>query len=120
MSKARLSADVRVDLSRLQARFSKDELAKKQEKFAKRVAFETRDYVPVDEGTLRGSEELASDYASGEIEWQTPYAQRVYDLPQSSIRTTVNPKAKSAWAAAAKRDRMDAWEDYAHELMEER
>lgn len=120
MSRARLSADVRVDLSKLQARFSRDALAKKQEEFAKRVEFEIRDYVPLEEGQLRDSAADASNYASGEIEWDTPYAQRVYDLPQSSIRTAVNPNAKSAWAEVAKKDRMAAWEDYAHELMEER
>lgn len=109
-----------VDIGKLERRFSQRALTGKQEAFAKRVAFEMRDYVPVDEGTLRDSEPLASDYATGTIEWQTPYAQRVHDMPQSSIRTAKNPNARSHWPAAAKAERAGAWEDFARKLMEEK
>lgn len=109
-----------VDIGKLERRFSQRALTGKQETFAKRVAFEMRDYVPVDEGILRDSEPLASDYATGTIEWQTPYAQRVHDLPQSSIRTAKNPNARSHWPEEAKRERGPAWEDFARKLMEER
>ena len=111
---------VEIDLSGVERRFSPDRLRAKQEAFAARVAFETRDYVPEDQGTLKGSEPLASNYAEGTIEWQTPYAQRVCGLPQSSIRTTKNPNARSHWPEEAKRERLDAWEQYARRLMEER
>lgn len=116
MSKA--GCTIKVDLSGLKRRFGADQLRAKQEEFAKRVAFEMRDYVPLDEGTLRDSEPLASDYAGGEIEWSTPYAQHVYDLPQSSIRKAKNPRASSHWADVAKKDRMQAWQEYASKLME--
>lgn len=108
---------VRVDLSRLEARFSEAALSANQEAFARRVAFEMGDYVPEDQGTLKGSEPLASDYASGTIEWQTPYAQRVHDLPQSSIRQTKNPNARAKWPEEAKGERMCSWEDFARELL---
>lgn len=110
-------AEIRVDLSGLEKRFSEGELKAKQAAFASRVAFETRDYVPLDEGTLRASEPLSSDYEAGEIEWNTPYAERVYDLPQSSIKTVKNPNAHSAWFEAAKADRLGAWEEFAKGLM---
>lgn len=113
------SSTVRIDLSGIRRRFSAEQMRAKQEEFARRVAFEMRDYVPVDEGTLRDSEPMASDYAGGEIEWSTPYAQRVYDLPQSSIRKAKNPRASSHWADVAKKDRMQAWREYASKLMEE-
>lgn len=110
-------AEIRVDLSGLEKRFSEGELKAKQAAFASRVAFETRDYVPRDIGTLQGSEPLSSDYEAGELEWNTPYAERVYDLPQSSIKTTINPNAHSHWFEAAKADRLGAWEEFAKGLM---
>lgn len=119
MSKA-AACDIKIDLSGIERRFSPEQLKAKQEAFAKRVAFEMRDYVPVDEGTLRDSEPLASDYESGSIEWQAPYAQRVHDLPQSSIRKTKNPNARSHWPEEAKQERMSPWEQFARSLMEEK
>lgn len=118
MSKA-ASCNIKIDLSGIERRFGPEQLRAKQEAFAERVAFEMRDYVPRDEGTLQDSEALASDYAAGRIEWDTPYAQRVHDLPQSSIRKTKNPNARSHWPEAAKGERMQAWEDYAREIMED-
>lgn len=120
-----MSVRARVDLSGLERRFSDAALRAKQAAFARRVAFEARDYVPEDQGTLKGSEPLSSDYEAGSIEWQTPYAERVYDLPPSSVRKVSgtgksNPKATSRWAEAAKRDRLGAWRGFAERIMEER
>lgn len=119
MSKA-VACNIKIDLSGIERRFSPEQLKAKQEAFAERVAFEMRDYVPRDEGTLQDSEALASDYETGNIEWNTPYAQRVHDLPQSSIRKTKNPNARSHWPEEAKNERMSAWEEFAHRLMEEK
>lgn len=111
--------EIKVDLSGIERRFSAAQLEAKQAAFAKRIAFEMRDYVPVDEGTLRDSEPLASDYENGRIEWQAPYAQRVHDLPQSSIRKAKNPNARSHWPEEAKKERLGAWQQFAEKLMEE-
>ncbi|HIS39954.1 MAG TPA: hypothetical protein IAC12_03815 [Candidatus Aphodovivens avistercoris] len=119
MSKA-AGCSVKIDLSGMERRFGAERLKANQEAFARRVAFEARDYVPVDEETLRDSEPLASDYAAGRIEWSQPYAQRVHDLPQSSIKKAKNPNARSHWPAEAKRERLGAWEEFARKLMEER
>lgn len=119
MSKA-ASCNIKVDLSGIERRFSPEQMRAKQEAFASRVAFEMRDYVPRDEGTLQDSEPMASDYADGHIEWDTPYAQRVYNLPQSSIRKVKNPNARSHWGDEAKGERMGAWEEFARRLMEEK
>lgn len=114
-----MSGGVRVDLSQVEKRFSESSLRKKQAEFAKRVAFEMRAYVPEDAGTLRDSEPLSSDYEGGTIEWQTPYARRVHDLPQSSIKTTKNPRARAAWPEAAKGERLESWRSFAAALMKE-
>ena len=111
--------EVRVDLSKLEARFGAAAMREKQAAFARRVAFEARDYVPVESGTLRDSEPLASDYESGDVRWDTPYAAYVAAMPESSIKKTVNPNARANWPQAAKDERMGAWREYAEKLMEE-
>ena len=111
--------DVRVDLSGIEARLGEAAMREKQAAFAARVAFETRDYVPVETGTLRGSEPVSSDYEGGTIEWNTPYAAYVEAMPEASIRKTVNPNARAHWPLAAKSERLGAWQDFARKLMEE-
>ena len=115
-----MSARTVVDLSKIERRFSERALVGKQQAFARRVAFEMRDYVPERDGFLKDSEPMASDYASGKIEWSQPYAQRVHDLPQSSIGRAKNPNARSHWPEEAKRERLGSWEEFGRRLMEER
>lgn len=110
--------DVRVDLSGLEARLGEAAMREKQAAFASRVAFETRDYVPVETGTLQGSEPVSSDYEAGTVEWNTPYAGYVEAMPESSIRKTVNPSARAHWPQAAKSERLGAWQDFARKLLE--
>lgn len=117
-----MSSTTRVDVSKIERAFSQSELRAKQSAFARRVAFETRDYVPEDSGALKGSEPLASDYETGLLEWAVPYAKRVNEMPASSIRKVSgtgksNPKATSQWFDAAKAERLDAWEAFARNLM---
>lgn len=112
-----MSARVVVDLGGLERRFSESARSGMQAAFARRVAFDMRGYVPLDEGTLRDSEPLASDYETGTIEWQTPYAQHVHDLPQTSINTTKNPNARSHWPEEAEMERGDSWQEFARKLV---
>lgn len=117
-----MSSTTRVDLSKIERAFSQSELRAKQEAFARRVAFETEDYVPEDSGDLKGSEPLASDYETGLLEWSSEYAKPVYEMPESSISKfsgtgKSNPKATSGWFEKAKADRLDAWEEFARNLM---
>lgn len=116
--------EVDIDLRRLEQRFSPEKLRAKQAAFASRVAFEMRAYVPEDQGHLRGTEPLASDYEEGRIIWNAPYARYVHDLPASSISKTAgtgksNPKATSRWPEAAKAERGEAWRRFAEGLLKE-
>lgn len=113
MTRARPS--VEVDLTGLERRFADRAMREKQAAFARRVAFEMRDYVPLDEGTLRDSEPVSSDYESGDVIWNTPYARRVHDLPE--VRRVKNPRATPRWPAVAKSERLQAWADFARKLL---
>ncbi len=107
--------NVTVDLSKIEKRYSKDSLKAKQAAFAQRVAFDMREHVPVDEGTLRDSEPLSSDYASGKIIWNTPYAKDRYNA--DSVRTVKNAKASPHWAEVTKAEKLDSWKKMAAGLL---
>jgi len=87
----------------------------KQAAFAKRVALDMREHVPVDEGTLRDSEPMSSDYEGGKLVWNTPYAKRVYNA--DSVRRTKNPKASPHWAEVTKQEKLPNWKKFAAGLL---
>ncbi len=72
---------VTVDLSGLERMASEPEQRRRQEEFARRAALTMRQYVPVEEGALRASEPISSDYAAGLLVWGTPYAAKHYHVP---------------------------------------
>jgi hypothetical protein len=106
---------VTVDTSGLERRLSGEAFRKAQEAFAKRVAFDTRDYVPVDSGILRDSEPENSHYETGMIIWDTPYAHYVYNL--DGVRTVINPNATPHWCETAKQRHLEDWKALAVRLL---
>lgn len=108
--------EVTVDLGALEQKFGESANKAKQAAFAQRVAFDCQQHVPVDEGTLRDSEPMASDYPNGQIVWNTPYARKVYNA--DSVRTTKNPQAAPHWAEVTKQEKLDDWRKFAAGLME--
>lgn len=106
---------ITIDLAGIEKRFSESELKAKQAAFAQRVAFDMRDHVPVDEGTLRDSADVASDYENGQIIWDTPYAKRV--LNADNVRTVKNPNATPNWPEVTKAEKLESWRAMAAEML---
>ena len=106
----RAGVRVTLDTGKLDRRLSAQGFERLQEALAKRVAFDARDYVPVESGTLRDSEAVNSDYEAGLVIWNTPYARRVYNL--DSVRTVINPKATSHWCETAKQNHLELWRQF--------
>lgn len=104
-----------VDISDIEKKFSEEALKKKQAAFAQRVAFDMRKHVPVDEGTLRDSEPINSDYQNGQIIWNTPYAQ--YVMNADSVRTTKNKDAVPNWPEYTKSEKLKSWKEFAAQIM---
>lgn len=85
------------------------------EELTMRAEFEMRAYVPLREGFLRATGQLASRFEAGLLVWMTPYAESQYCLPMRHD----NPKAPLAtdhWDEAWRRDRWDAFMDYARRM----
>ena len=106
---------IKVDLSGIEERFDEGQLRAKQAAFAQRVGFDMNKRCPVDEGTLRDSMPVSSDFENGQIVWNTPYAKHV--LNADSVRTVKNPNAIPQWPEAVKAERMGEWQKMAGSLL---
>jgi hypothetical protein len=106
---------IKIDLSGIKKKFSDGQLRDKQAVFAQRVGFDMNKRCPVDEGTLRDSMPVSSDFENGQIVWNTPYAKHV--LNADSVRTVKNPNACSQWPEAVKAERLSEWRQMAANLL---
>lgn len=114
MSKS--GSTTKVDISGIEKAFSESNLKKKQAAFASRVALDMRKHVPEDEGTLRDSEPMNSDYENGQIIWNTPYAKIV--LNADHVLTTKNKNATPQWPEVTKQEKLQDWKAFAAALMQ--
>lgn len=107
---------ITVDLKAVEKRFSGSELKAKQAAFAHRVGFDMNKRCPEDEGTLRDSMPIASDFENGLVIWDTPYAKDV--LNRDSVSKEKNPNATPHWPEAVKAERIEDWRTMAAKLIE--
>ena len=105
---------VSADLSGL-ARIERDR-ADILEEAARRAELEIRRYVPVAEGTLRASAQIASMFRAGLITWSTPYAVEQYYVPMAHS----HPGTCDHWDEAWARERLPEWLDYVGRIYEGR
>lgn len=104
-----------IDLSGIEKRFSPQALKAKQAVFAHRVGFDMNKHCPVDEGTLRDSMPVSSDFENGQLVWDTPYAKRVMNA--DTVRTVKNPDARPQWPEYTKSERLGEWRKLAANLL---
>lgn len=70
-------------------------------------------YIPKREGDLESSSHIHSDLEKGKLEWNTPYARRLYWNPEYNFSTDVNPNASGLWFERAKSTRLNVWNEIA-------
>lgn len=66
-------------------------------------------YIPKDTGELERSSIRFSRPGEGHIEWNVPYARRLYWNPQYSFSHDVNPNAMGLWFEEAKARNVTDW-----------
>lgn len=66
-------------------------------------------YVPVDSHELERSGVSFTQFGSGQIIWNTPYAAKLYHNPQYTFSTDTNPRAQGKWFEAAKSSDLKSW-----------
>lgn len=105
---------ITIDLKTIETAYSPAELGKRQAVFAQRVGFDMNARCPEDEGTLRDSMPIASDFEAGQIVWDTPYAKDVYNADK--VGTVKNKKAAPQWAEVTKAEKTESWRTMAGKL----
>lgn len=108
-----MSVSVEVSTGALDALAQASERRRRQRLYAMRAAHLMRGYVPLEEGALRASEPLNSDYDGGVLTWNTPYAARQYY--ESHAHT--EPGTEDHWDEAMRRDHSVDMEKYATDLL---
>ncbi|MGE7864531.1 minor capsid protein [Bacillus mobilis] len=85
--------------------------ATKKAQFAldQQVLKDSNYYIPKDTGELERSSIRFSRPGEGHIEWNTPYARRLYWNPQYNFSTDTNVNAQGLWFEAAKAAKLDDW-----------
>lgn len=104
-----------VNTPHLDALASDDGSRKRQEEYAMRCALLVRDYVPMEEGALRGSEPTSSRYAEGQLIWSTSYAAKQYYVPMNHSRSGTTDH----WDEACARDHKKDLIEYAKKMLTE-
>ncbi|GAB6669597.1 TPA: minor capsid protein [Bacillus cereus] len=66
-------------------------------------------YIPKDTGEVERSGIRFSRPGEGHIEWNTPYARRIYYNPQYNFSKDVNPNARGLWFEEAKARHVTDW-----------
>lgn len=115
MAKGGLKFNVNSDISGLRQRFSASQLKAAQTLFAMRVGLDSNKYCKVDTGQTQRSMQTSSNFAAGEVSWDTSYAKAAYYSP--SAKHDKNPSASSKWFEIAKRNHQAAWLEYAKEQL---
>ena len=80
-----------------------------QVRLSSAVLTDSNRFIPMDTGVLKSSGRLENE--NKQVSWNTPYAHRVYNLAESSIKTQKNPNAKPKWFEWAKSLNIKNWVD---------
>ena len=78
-----------------------------QVRLSSAVLTDSNRFIPMDTGVLKASGRLENN--NKQVAWNTPYAHRVYNLAESSIKTQKNPNAKPKWFEWAKALNIKGW-----------
>lgn len=108
-----MSITVKVVTDGLDALTQASERRRRQRLYAMRAAHLMEPYVPKQEGDLRGSEALNSDYDGGVLTWNTPYAARQYYEPMDHTE----PDTEDHWDEAMWRGHAADMKKYAIDLL---
>lgn len=96
MSDVTVSFDVNKTLGSRQKLFREMQVA-----LDVQVVKDSNEFCPMDEGTLKSSAMTYTDFGSGVVEWNTPYAkEQYYSKPNKS--KDANPNARMKWFEYAK------------------
>lgn len=103
-----IDVNTQIDLSQIQAKVEQA-TEKVQISFAQQVLKDSNYFIPFDTGNLRDSSLIASDFQTGSLVWNTPYARRLYYNPQYNFSKDSNVNAQGLWYEVARARFLSDW-----------
>ncbi|MGR6008090.1 minor capsid protein [Bacillus cereus] len=100
--------NVRVDTAHMEAK-AEEAINKAQFALDQQVLKDSNFYIPKDTGELERSSIRFSRPGEGHIEWNTPYARRLYYNPQYNFSKQPNQNARGLWFEEAKARHASDW-----------
>ena len=100
---------IELDVAKVAKRLG-DRLKDVQHILDNQVMKDSNYYAPMDTGTLMASVITATKLGSGTIEWNTPYAHKLYYGVNYNFSKDSNPHARAKWFEEAKAKNMRNWE----------
>lgn len=99
---------VNIDPSTIFARAQGD-MKTAQKWLDERIVKDSNPFVPFDTGLLAGSPGRATQFGSGRIVYDEPYARRLYRGEHFTFSRDKHPKATHHWTEKAKSIFLDSW-----------
>lgn len=100
--------NVRVDTAQMEAK-AEEAIDKAQFELDQQVLKDSNFYIPKDTGELERSSIRFSRPGEGHIEWNTPYARKIYYGVHFNFSKDVNPNARALFFEEAKARHVSDW-----------
>ncbi|REK58979.1 MAG: minor capsid protein [Geobacillus sp.] len=104
----RLDIKINIDTNAIANKID-NAISKAQLALDEQVLKDSNYFIPKDTGELERSSLRHSRLGEGHIEWNTPYARRLYYNPQYNFSKDVNPNARGLWFEEAKALHYPEW-----------
>ncbi|MFC5773692.1 minor capsid protein [Ectobacillus antri] len=104
----KITYDAQKTMDKAQQALNKAQLALDEQ-----ILKDSNNFIPKDTGALEQSSLRFSRTGEGHIEWNTPYARRLYYNPQYNFSQDKNPNAQGLWFEEAKARHGSDWEKIA-------
>lgn len=113
-----IRVNVQVDTAQIESNVMR---ATEKAQFAldQQVLKDSNYYIPKDTGELERSSIRFSRPGEGHIEWNTPYARRLFYNPQYNFSKQPNPNARGLWLEEAKARHINDWARIVEQTMKD-
>ncbi|HFJ9375106.1 TPA: minor capsid protein [Bacillus nitratireducens] len=113
-----IRVNVQVDTHQIESKVM-EATQKAQFALDEQVLKDSNFYAPEDTTELIRSGVRFSEPGTGHVEWNTPYARRLYYNPQYNFSKDVNPNAQGLWFEAAKAAHLVDWKRIIEQTMKD-
>lgn len=104
-----MNVNVNLDVDKVSSRLSATMKKQLQPALDTQVLKDSNYFVPMDTGNLKSSGVRATIPGSGVVQWNTPYAKKMYYGVDYNFSLESNPHARAKWFEEAKKQYKSDW-----------